>query len=167
MRRGERTVPYNRTQAVQYAALWWASYNPLFRGFQDDCTSFISQCLLSGGMPMEVTDRRDKGWWYLGPNEQWSYSWAVAHSLRWYLDAPGRAEKRANARELELGDVISYDWDGDGTWQHNALVVGFDRDGEPLMAAHTVASWGRDWRYRDSPAYTDRTKYLFFHITIP
>lgn len=160
-------MPYNRAQAVQYAALWWSSFNPVFRAFADDCTNFISQCLLAGGMPMEVTGRRDKGWWYLGPNEQWSYSWAVAHSLRWYLETSGRAEKRDGARQLDLGDIIVYDWDGDGTWQHNTMVVGYEPTGEPLVAAHTVASWGRPWPYSDSPAFTDRTKYLFWHINLP
>lgn len=159
-------MPYDRTQAVQYAALWWASFNPLFRAFPDDCTNFISQCLLAGGMPMEVTGRRDRGWWYLGPNEQWSFSWAVAHSLRWYLDGSGRGERREAARQLELGDIISYDWDGDGTWQHNTIVVGYDPEGEPLVAAHTAAAFGRSWRYTDSPAYTARTKYLFWHIKL-
>jgi hypothetical protein len=160
-------VPYDRSQAVQYAAMWWSSFNPMFRAFQDDCTNFISQCLWAGGMPMEVTGRRDQGWWYLGPNENWSYSWAVAHSLRWYLDVSGRGEKRESARQLELGDVISYDWDGDHTWQHNTIVVGFDPDGEPLVAAHTAAAWGRPWPYRDSPAYTPKTQYLFWHINLP
>jgi hypothetical protein len=157
-------VPYNRMQAVQYAALWWAGRNPLFRYFHDDCTNFISQALLAGGLPMEVTGRRDRGWWYLGPNEQWSFSWAVAHSLRWYLESSGRAEVRPSARDLQFGDVIAYDWNGDGAIQHNTLVVGFDPDGEPLVAAHTVAAWGRPWPYRDSPAYTPATKYLFLHM---
>jgi hypothetical protein len=151
-------------QAVQYAARWWSSYNPVFRAFRDDCTNFISQCLFAGGWPMEGTGRRDKGWWYQGPNEQWSFSWAVAHSLRLYLETSGRAEQRQAARDLELGDVICYDFDGDGVYQHNVIVVGFDPDGEPLVAAHAFPAWGRPWRYTDSPAFTPRTKYLFWHI---
>jgi len=160
-------MQYNRLLAVQYAAMWWSSYNPMFRAFPDDCTNFVSQCLWAGGMPMEVTARRDTGWWYLGPADQWSLSWAVAHSLRWYLEVSGRAERRETARELELGDVISYDWNRDFTWTHSTIVVGFDPAGEPLVAAHSLPSWGRSWRYRDSPAYTDRVQYLFSHITLP
>ncbi|MFZ5827133.1 MAG: amidase domain-containing protein [Bacillota bacterium] len=161
-------MPYDRLQAVQYAAFWWSGYNPMFRAFPgEDGTNFVSQALWSGGMDMEVTNRRDKGWWYLGPNEQWSYSWTVAHSLRWYLETSGRGKKRSAASELELGDVISYDWNGDDVWDHQAIVVGFDPEGEPLMAAHSAPSWGRPWRYTDSPAYTPATKYLFWHISIP
>lgn len=159
-------MPYDRMRAVQYAARWWAGANPAFRAFRDDCTGFISQCLWAGGMPMEGHGRRDKGWWYLGPNEQWSYSWAVANALRWYLASSGRARQANTARELELGDIIAYDWNGDGVWQHNTILVGFDPDGEPLVAAHTAAAWGRPWRYLDSPAYTAHTKHLFWHIIL-
>jgi hypothetical protein len=160
-------MPYDRLQAVQYAALWWNGFNPLFRSFDNDCTNFISQCLLAGNMPMEYTGRRDAGWWYRGPNEDWSFSWTVAHSLRWYLDTSKRGVTRNSARELELGDIISYDFDGDGVWQHNTIVVGYDPQGEPLVAAHTLPSWGRPWRYADSPVYTPRTRYLFWHIEFP
>jgi hypothetical protein len=160
-------MAYDRPRAVQYATHWWASHNPAFRYFEDDCTNFISQCLWAGGMPMEMTGRRDRGWWYLGPRDQWSYSWTVANGLRWYLEGSGRAQKREHARDLEIGDIIVYDWDGDGTWQHNTIIVGSDREGEPLVAAHTKDSWGRLWRYTDSPAYTSRTKYLFWHINLP
>lgn len=159
---------YNRFQAVQYAALWWNGFNPLFRAFPgDDCTNFVSQCLWAGGMPMEYTGRRDRGWWYLGPDEEWSYSWTLAHSMRWYLETSGRGIPQPEARQLELGDVISYDWNGNGVWQHKTIVVGYDPFGEPLVAAHSVPSWGRPWRYTDSPAFTPRTKYLFWHITLP
>jgi hypothetical protein len=161
-------LPYNRLQAVAYAAHWWSGFNPMFRAFRtDDCTNFVSQCLLAGGMTMEVTNQREKGWWYLGPNDQWSHSWAVSHSMRWYLQSSGRGQKRAAAKELELGDVITYDFNDDEVWDHVAMVVGFDPHGEPLMAAHTIAAWGRPWRYTDSPAYTPRTKYLFWHISAP
>lgn len=157
---------YDRVQAVQHAAQWWNGFNPVFRRFRDDCTNFISQCLWAGGMPMEATERRDKGWWYRHEDEGWSFSWTVAHSLRWYLETSGRGVPRGAARELDPGDVISYDWDGDGVWQHNTIVVGFNRDGEPLVAAHTVPSWGRPWAYADSQAYTPQTRYRFIHIEV-
>jgi hypothetical protein len=161
-------LPYNRQQAVGYAASWWSGANPMFRFMRaNDCTNFVSQCLWAGGMPMAVTNRRDKGWWYLGPNEQWSYPWAVSNSLRWYLDTSGRGQQRGAARDLELGDVISYDWHGGDGWDHTTIVVGFAGDREPLVAAHAAPAWERPWRYADSPSYSPRTKYLFWHIAIP
>lgn len=155
---------YDGQRAAAYAARWWNGYNPRYTIMPDDCTNFISQCLLAGGLPMEVTGRRDRGWWYVGPGERWSFSWAVAHSLHWYLSASGRGALRGAARDLELGDVVNYDWDGDGVWTHTTLVVGRDGAGEPLVAAHTVPSWNRPWRYQDSRAHSRRTKYLFWHI---
>lgn len=162
-------MPYDRTRAVTYAARWWANFNPAFRAFpENDCTNFISQCLWAGGMPMEDTGHRGQGWWYRGPNEEWSFSWAVADSLRWFLETSGRGRRVPSARHLELGDIISYDFDGDGSYDHNAIVVGRDGSGEPLVAAHTAPSWGRAWDYTDSPAYAPgRTKYLFWQIRVP
>ncbi|MMZ62195.1 putative amidase domain protein [compost metagenome] len=66
--------------------------------------------------------------------------------------------------QLMLGDVISYDWDGDGTFQHSTIVTAFDAGGMPLVNAHTVNARHRYWDYRDSYAWTDRTVYRFYHI---
>lgn len=119
---------------------------------------------------MDYTGRRDSGWWYegyAGGTERWSFSWAVAHSLQLYLlsgSHPKRGTEKADARELSIGDIISYDWDGDGRWQHTTIVTGHDRDGWPLVNAHTNNSKRRFWDYRDSYAWSERTRYTFIHI---
>lgn len=108
---------------------------------------------------------RDKGWWIQGGT--WSFSWSTSHSLRWYLDTSTvglQAVKFANASDLQLGDVISYDFQGDGRFDHTTIVTGFNNNGDPLVNAHTVSSIQRDWRYDTSPAYAGTTKYIFFHI---
>lgn len=38
---------------------------------------------------------------------------------------------------LDYGDVITFDFDRDGTIDHAAMVSGFDTDGWPLYAQHT------------------------------
>jgi len=119
---------------------------------------------------MKRTGKMDKGWWYQGQGgnkDTWSYSWTVAHSLMLYLaeSRPGISAVQVNTpQELELGDVICYDFDGDGRWQHNTVVTGFNEQGEPLVNAHTVNSQHRYWRYEDSTAWTPQIKYRFFHI---
>jgi len=120
---------------------------------------------------MNYTDRRHLGWWYKGRSggqELWSYSWSVSNALEAYLAAPRSAGMRAtlveHPWELQLGDVIAYDWDGDGRYQHSTVVTAFDRQGMPLVNANTVSSRHRYWDYRDSYAWTDRTRYRFFHI---
>jgi hypothetical protein len=165
-----RKQPYNRLRAKQYADQYWNSHNPDFLSFEVDCTNYVSQCLLAGGAPMNYTGRRETGWWYQGRKagrEWWSYSWSVSHALHHYLMTSRsglRAELVQSPYELDLGDVIIYDWDGDGRYQHSTIVTGFDAAGEPLVNAHTANSRARLWSYRDSPAWTEQTRYRFFHI---
>jgi hypothetical protein len=73
---------------------------------------------------------------------------------------------RQSARELQIGDVISYDWSGSGVFSHSTIVTAFSATGEPLVNAHTNNSFQRDWRYRDSPAWSGATKYMFFEIVV-
>ncbi|KIL39654.1 hypothetical protein SD70_18595 [Gordoniibacillus kamchatkensis] len=162
-----RRVIYNRAAAVQYAETWWNGANPQYIQFEVDCTSFVSQCLYAGGLPMDYTGKRESGWWYRGRvhgQELWSYSWAVANSLMRYLLNSGRARQVRSPWELQLGDVICYDWDGDGTYQHNTIVTGMDITGAPLVNAHTYNARSRNWAYYDSPAWSERTTYVFLRI---
>lgn len=156
---------YNRYQAVLYAEKYWNSYNPAFQKFENDCTNFVSQCLYAGGIPMIFSKNRGQGWWYRGSN--WSYSWTVANSLYQLLKsekAPFYAKQVTYPQELEIGDVICYDFDGDGRYQHNTFIVAKDFWGMPLVNAHTTDSHLRYWEYRDSSAYTPKIKYAFFRI---
>lgn len=163
---GERmSYQYNRLKAVQYAERWWNSYNPAYKKFENDCTNFISQCLHVGGAPMRGYPNRGAGWWLRSSN--WSYSWTVAHSLRLYLansKSGLRAREVGSPDELLLGDVICYDFEGDGRFNHNTIVTGKDAYGMPLVNAHTYNSRMRYWAYEDSSAYTPNIKYKFFTI---
>lgn len=159
---------YDRQRAVAYAEQHWNRPNPHYATFAEDCTNFVSQCLHAGGIPMVFTNNRSTGWWYRGGrNPNWSYSWAVAHSLYLMLrsgKAPFYAQRVEHASLLEIGDVICYDFDGDNRWQHNTVVVAKDRNNMPLVNAHTTESRHRYWDYRDSSAYTDRIQYGFFRM---
>ncbi|SFP95554.1 amidase domain-containing protein [Salibacterium halotolerans] len=156
---------YDRRKAVQYAEAWWNNYNPDYQAFSDNCTNFISQCLRAGDAPMRGQPDRGSGWWYSGTN--WSYSWAVAHSFRWYLsssDSGLTAVETEKPEKLGLGDVICYDFNGDDNWQHSTIVTGFDGNGEPLVNAQTSNSRSRYWTYEDSTAWTPAIRYKFFQI---
>ncbi|WP_150271982.1 amidase domain-containing protein [Paenibacillus tepidiphilus] len=168
---GAREVRYRREEAAAYADRWWKDGNPEFEIFEVDCTNYVSQCLFAGGAPIHYTGKRETGWWYKGYNgaqEWWSYSWAVSDSLQRYLSAVRPSGLRAEAvdrpEQLMLGDVIQYDWDGNGHYQHSTIVTAFDAEGLPLVNARTVSSRHRFWDYRDSYAWTDKTAYRFFHI---
>ncbi|MBM7660207.1 hypothetical protein JOC85_000974 [Bacillus mesophilus] len=156
---------YDRREAVRYAEKWWDSYNPEYEKFEVDCTNFISQCLHAGGAPMTGYSNRGKGWWM--KNGSWSYSWSVAHALRRYLPNAKsglRAVEKESASDLTLGDVICYDFEGDGRYNHNTIVVAKDSNNMPLVNAHTYNSRMRYWEYTDSSAYTPNIKYAFLHI---
>ncbi|SDO66972.1 Putative amidase domain-containing protein [Paenibacillus sp. yr247] len=165
-----RKIIYNRAKAAQYAETWWQTPNPKYEEFEVDCTNFVSQCLFAGGAPMNYTGKRDLGWWYAGKKgnqELWSFSWAVANTLQTFL-SHSRKGLHGHAvndpSELQPGDTISYDWDGDGRYQHNTIVIAKDANGMPLVNAHTYNSRNRYWAYKDSPAWTERTKYVFFRV---
>lgn len=156
---------YQRLQAVRYADQWWNSYNPDYRTFDVDCTNYVSQCLRAGGAPMTGSPERTKGWWFGW--KQWSFSWSVAHALRWYLSGATtglRAKEMSSANELTPGDVICYDFEGDGHWNHNTIVTAKDANGMPLVNAHTVNRRRHYWSYEDSTAWTPKIQYKFFRI---
>ena len=157
---------YNRQAAVDYANTWWDRHNPQFPAFQDDCTNFISQCLYAGGAPMRGMPNRSQGWWMVGLPERWSYSWSVAPSLRWYLETSTKglmATRVYSISELELGDVIFYDFTGDGRIDHSTIVTRIE-EGIPYVNAHTMNSKDRHYAYETSSAYTAQMQYYFFHI---
>ncbi|MDQ0115046.1 amidase domain-containing protein [Paenibacillus harenae] len=164
-------IPYRRDLVAAYADRWWNEGNPAYELFEVNCTNYVSQCVFAGNAPMNYTGKRESGWWYKGRNkgqESWSFSWAVSNALTHYLGGSRtsgmRAESVFSADELQLGDIITYDWNGDNRFQHSTIVTAFDAAGMPLVNANTVASRHRYWDYRDSYAWTEQTKYRFFHI---
>lgn len=167
------TNRYRREQAVAYADAWWNKPNPNYEEFEANCTNYVSQCLFAGEAPMLYTNRRDNGWWYKGRGpkgkEWWSYSWAVSRSLAAFLSKTRSSGLRAvevnAADQLELGDIIVYDWNGNNSFQHTTIVTAFDSKGQPLVNANTNASRHRFWDYQDSYAWTPNTRYRFFHIS--
>lgn len=156
-------IAYNRLKAVQYAERWWNSFNPTYPQFTDDCTNFISQCLYAGGIPMWGKPNRTKGWWIEGKSN-WSFSWTVAHAFMLMLKAASWTKEVKNPSQLMIGDIICYDFEGDGRFNHNTIVTGKDEYGYPLVNAHTTNSRMRYWNYEDSTAYTPNIQYKYFHI---
>ena len=156
-------IAYNRLKAVQYAERWWNSFNPTYPQFTDDCTNFISQCLYAGGIPMWGKPNRTKGWWIEGKSN-WSFSWTVAHAFMLMLKAASWTKEVKNPSQLMIGDIICYDFEGDGRFNHNTIVTGKDEYGYPLVNASTTNSRMRYWNYEDSTAYTPNIQYKYFHI---
>ena len=155
---------YDRLAAVRYADKWWNSYNPAYPKFDVDCTNYVSQCLRAGGAPMWGYPNREKGWWIGGGT--WSLSWSTPHSLRWYLAGSKRgmtATQVGSAEELELGDIIVYDFQNDGRYDHSTIVTA-KNGSEPLVNAHTYNVKHRTGTIKIHMHTGRMHRYIFFKI---
>ncbi|MGL4821160.1 MAG: amidase domain-containing protein [Bacilli bacterium] len=159
-----KTTSYDRHQAVKYAERYWNDANRAFPYYENNCSNFVSQCLHAGGLAMYGKGDRN-GWWANGNHT--SLTWSTSHSLRWALTGKGtpfNAQTVKHAYELTAGDLIFYDFQGDGRFDHVTIVVDRDGDGNPLVNANTSNSRKRYWSYEDSTAYTPDMRYLFMKL---
>ncbi len=74
------------------------------------------------------------------------------------------AKQVGSASELQIGDVIFYDFQGTGVIDHSTIVTSI-RSGIPYVHAHTNDSENRHYQYRNSGAYTPNIKYYFYRIS--
>lgn len=148
-----REIAYDRTVAVD-----WAREHAYDTGrYENDCTWFVSQALWAGGMPKteEWTD--------------WSMDWSnltsrldfpgpvktatLADSFTNYMITGGWADfyiidwSDNTASGARVGDVIAYDWDGDGVINHVSLVSSLNADGYPNITQHSPAASDRYWSW--------------------
>ena len=145
-------MAYNRNAAVEYAKRWAFGRNRAYMDFSQmggDCTNFISQCLVAGGLRMEY--RAPLGWFYTGPNHR-SPSFSGVPYLYNYLVRDSKRgiyvpEEDFQVR-IEPGDVIQLSFDGT-TFGHSLLVV--ETTPEIKVATHSQDTLGRplsDYLYK-------------------
>lgn len=135
---------YNRAAAVAYANKWSCNGSTACRNsaYQDlgsqDCTNFVSQALLAGGVTETKTGYGYEQWWYDG-YEAWpfgalnrSLSWSVVTNLATHLQATGRATgviltnmtTKYSGAHSAGGDIFMYDWGKGEGYSHMALSTG-------------------------------------------
>lgn len=134
---------------LEYAFRHWDTYNIAFFGdfnaWGGDCMNFVSQTLVARGWPM--TDE-----WYNLAQVDWADpfvhvpsfdEWLAAHpelgAVKYTLE-----EGRGLAR---LGDIVVFDWDGDGSLDHAQVVSSLLGDGDDTRIA--LVGHNRDTTYRD------------------
>ncbi len=150
---------YDRRRAVRYALSRYNDPNPKFAnmdtmGGGGDCTNFTSQCLLVGGLKMDFRQTgQETEWWYRyvtrepfdrNNDDWWSCTWSLPETQLRYLAANhGQTgdllENPALAKRLSLGDIIYYDWYGEGRFGHSAIVTAFNRYHVPYVTYRTLA----------------------------
>ena len=101
--------PYLRERAVEYAARYAFSQNPLFgnfRGIGGNCTNFVSQAIYSASCVMNYTPTF--GWYYVSMDDR-SPSWSgVDYFYNFFVSnrAEGPFASDVSLDQTEIGDVI-------------------------------------------------------------
>ncbi|KQQ10179.1 amidase domain-containing protein [Rathayibacter sp. Leaf296] len=126
---------------LDYVETYWNEYNSAQYGVigGNDCVNFASQSLIARGWSMDSE-------WSFSAGGGYSSAWASSTAFNSYLAAhPERATPLANDQrdQVEVGDVVQFDWDGSGDWDHTGIVTSVDGD-TILYASHTVDNFDQD-----------------------
>lgn len=135
-----KTYGINLTNAINYASTYGpaGAYNsPTYKYFlTGDCTNFVSQVLVAGGVSQIYSSSPSSGWWFKRTNSSDPYNpYIYSHSLSW-LQADTFARywgvsytTKSNASfsgKLYAGDIIGYDESSDGDWDHLGFITQAD-----------------------------------------
>lgn len=145
------SASFDRSAAVAYALAHAQDNEP----FPAGCTYFVSRSLFAAGIP------ENPGWNLNGSHgEIWYFTQRpgtpAATAVGPFLDAlvgtyPGTSitplsMAQNNVPQAQVGDLIAYDWNGDGVYDHLAIITGFSADNPqyPLVSEWGVAGavWG-------------------------
>jgi hypothetical protein len=154
---GLASASYNGSNAADYADYWAMSSNIAYYGFSDDCTNFVSQAMVAGGMPAvrglwtngltfynDLIATYDSDPTYQSEDQrEESISATVASYLEAYLDTSGAgsfvgsysyaADGSAPSympASIVKGDVLFYDWGQGLGVSHASMMVGSGTDSD-------------------------------------
>ncbi|KLU63510.1 putative amidase domain protein [Peptococcaceae bacterium CEB3] len=159
------STPYNRAAATNYADNYVFNYNPNYYNYNSsggDCANFVSQSMYAGNAYYidPYQELGSQSWWYNGgagsATSKSSESWRYCPTQRAFI--LGLRGTETSLSGLGLGDLIYYDWNGDGIWDHVAIVVGFDSSNNPLVDAHNTDLKHAYWTLGGA------AKYSFVHL---
>jgi hypothetical protein len=179
---------YNGAAAARYADSYWQSYNPAWPSFATsggDCANFVSQALYAGGLAMRLSPPYSgTGAWYMVKSKRrWSYapSWVnsqdnsafalgsipgVTQVASYYGVAPGQSV----ADNASLGDIVLYDFNNDGVYDHEAIVTASDGTSSngtvnwDLVDAHTNNRYHAYWTLAGFNSSWATTRIVVLHI---
>jgi hypothetical protein len=153
-------IYYDRDAAKAYADRYALSYNPTYVRFSADCCNFVSQSAYAGSMP-QSRGTWETGWWYDKDgssgtgDDEWSWSWiSCAKQIGFWVGR--RIDWASSISGVGRGDVIYYDWGGDGVWDHVAVLAGTNSAGQKVIDAHTTDHYRVYWKLG-----TSSTRYAF------
>ena len=173
---------YNGSAAAAAADKYYnGREEPGFTGIADDCQNFVSQSLWAGRLKMvgDWPHTDDLYWWYERYVGNHNNAWTASQNFENYLSlnpndlyegtwGPAQARMPYTPDTVTTGDVIFYDWDGDGHIDHTAIQTGYGptRDGlnGNYIDQHTPARLHTFWSGITYNTHFRQTKYTFFHI---
>ncbi len=131
---------YNRAAAVEYARKYNEEYNPKYPQYDANCTNYVSQCLVAGGLPMDGTWKIT---WIPFLGRKTTRAWDNARQHYYYFSNPQngfvnetytvtntQVSELANSGKVQPGDIIYFSR-GESTEEifHSAIIVRVE-DGE-------------------------------------
>ncbi|MDG4536116.1 amidase domain-containing protein [Streptomyces sp. AV19] len=139
----KKRTSYNYAAMAAYSEKYWRNYNPAYRKFNEaggDCTNFLSQALKAGGWKPETGGSADyRKWWY--ENTRQSDSWIGVNEWSWYALNSKRVTPLSNVFQMEVGDVLQMDFDGDGAKDHSMMTTYRSGYGMPYLTYHSTNTY--------------------------
>lgn len=136
-------VGYDRDAAVRWARDHAKDTPP----YDASCTQFVSQSLWAGGLPKDQQWTNEGEFGRVQKRPGTKSAWAVDHFLDYvqskypqsgFITLDGDDFRNNSIPEADEGDVIIYDWEGDGTYDHATIVTDIVGDRYPEVAEWSV-----------------------------
>ncbi|MEG0309063.1 MAG: amidase domain-containing protein [Clostridium sp.] len=143
----KRYSKYNGDAAANYAVQYALSYNSNYTNWTNeggDCTNFVSQCLLAGGIHTDAA-------WYKDSNK-----WLRVVELHdWLTRRKDYARSLTWQENATAGDIVQL-YTSEKGWYHS-LIISCNRNnsGELFISSHSG-----DWRNRALSNYTQTKRFL-------
>lgn len=159
-------------QQMAYAFDHWNDYNleqyGNFNEWGGDCMNFVSQTLVARGW--QPTDE-----WFNDAQEDWAPAFVSATSFdEWLRSHPeyGATTLTLDQRDqVKIGDVVLFDWDGDGSLDHaqvvSRLTTHADGSIHIAMVGHNLDTDYRDLDVALSPKGQGQANATAFFWSIP
>jgi len=170
-------LAYNGSAAASYADQYWQTYNiayPSFANSGGDCTNFVSQALYAGGIAMRLSPPYSgtNAWDILRNRKRWSWttSWVNAQDNSVFLGTigatpvqtvVGAAPGQVVPSNAQQGDVVLYDWNNDGIFDHESIIS--TSDGQDVDA-HTNNRYHAYWTLAQYNSSWSTTRIVVYHI---
>ncbi len=154
---------------IEYAVKHYETPNKAEFGYLGpvDCANYASQILLARGWQMDDVWWQDPDAW-----EPYGYSaaWVSSTALNEYLISRpdlARALTWEQIDQIQVGDIVMFDWDASGDRDHTAIVSSIrlsSTSRELLLTSHSDAKFNYPLRTQLGQSLPE-TKVYFWHLT--